>query len=1075
MSIDSSDKPSGNSHTFELLPAQKDIFLDQQVFKDVPLYNIGGYVEFRGNLDIDSLISAHHILMSSADIFSLRVRASTQGVEQFSSTPPDKLDFKDFSRNDDPQSAALSHITISYQKPFSLDGPSLFRIGILHLEKNRYWYYGIAHHVLLDGWGFSNWVQALTNIYNQISENRECDYSNIPFLSILPDEMEYLESHRYKNDRKYWLDRFSNFPQKLMNEKYPHARTGLTAKSGRVLRQIDQERFSIHREYAQSQGVSVVQLYLAALYIYYSCTTGNDDIVFGIPIHNRRSQISKKVIGTLLSVCPTRLKFSPSQSGRNLIAGILKLQRQDLRHQRYPISHLSSDLELRSKGLARLFDVSFNYQLLDYSVQIPGLSVKTTYLTNNFEQTPLTFTICDYGQQQDIELQLDFNHVYMNQVEANLMMSRWLSIVEQLIENDECAICDYQLVSADDWKILKSVNPPPTPITSDLLSLLEAQALRYPHQSAVEFEGGELTYRALIDKVDNMAANLLDFGVSSGSRVGVCLPRSSDLLIAFLAVLKAGASYVPLDPEFPEKRLFLMDEIARLNLVISDNSNKENVGSINFGDDRRVISIGSLKEGRSQGRNIFPTRKADDAAYILFTSGSTGVPKGVEVTHEALINFLLSMKQNPGFSGSDRLLAVTTTSFDIAGLELYLPLICGGTVVIASSSSVKSGPLLSELIRAKKISVMQATPATWKMMLEAGWEGSGKLKILCGGEALPGSLASNLLQRSQSLWNMYGPTETTIWSSVKRIEHENNINIGHPIQNTTVFVLDDKRRQVPIGERGKLYIGGKGLAKGYFDRPDLTAERFSNWNDRDGRQHYLYNTGDLARVNEKGELEYLGRNDFQIKLRGYRIEVTDVEASIISFPAVTDCLVDLRQRVTDPSTEFLAAYYTANRIIDDQELRSHLSERLPAYMIPTAFVPLNSFKLTLNGKKDRTALPQPSANNLIRRQRRKPNDELEAKIVKVWLEILGVEEICVEQNLFEQGVTSLDMVRAGKILEERFDKSLTTVNLFEYPNIRALAQHFNNSSQDQESTAPETKKENKLLARRARVSDEASI
>lgn len=1077
MPADSLEKSGEISHTFELLPAQRDIFLDQQLYKDVPLYNIGGYVDFRGSLDIDILIAAHRFLMRSADAFSMRVRACSRGVEQFSATPPEKLDLQDFSERENAEFTALSHIANRYQAPFSLDGTPLFRVGILRLSADRCWYYGIAHHVMLDGWGFSNWVKALADIYRQTRDTGECDLQGVSFLSLLPDEVQYFQSGRYKRDREYWEDRFSSLPQKLLMEKYPATRCGLVAASGRARRQVNQDDFARHRAYAQSRGGSVVQLYLAALYIYFSRVTDNDDIVFGVPIHNRRTQSTKRVIGTLLSVCPTRLNFPSTLTGESLFAGILQVQRQDLRHQRYPIGHLNGDLELRRSGLTRLFDISFNYQLLDYAIEVPGLATETTYLTNGFEQTPLTFTICDFGPQQDIELQLDFNHAYLNQVEADLMMSRWLSIVEQLIEKGERAIGDFDLLSENDRRILAAVNPVPTPTDEDVVSLIENRATARPNFPAVEFDERSLTYRQLMDEVDDMAARLLSLGIGTGNRVGVCLPRSADLLIVLIAAMKAGACYVPMDPEFPAKRLTLMHEIARLDLVIADDEMATHPASINSGDSGRVVSLRTLREGSASAEGVFPTRSPDDAAYILFTSGSTGVPKGVEISHRALANFLLGMRENPGFDANDRLLAVTTTSFDIAGLELYLPLVAGGTVVIANARSVRNGFLLNDLIGAKEISVMQATPATWQMMLEAGWEDSRKIRVLCGGEALPESLAGELLKRSTSLWNMYGPTETTIWSCIRRIERADYVNIGRPIRNTEVHVLDSAMRPVPVGERGVLYIGGEGLARGYFDRPDLTAERFATWRDPGGDEHRLYNTGDVVRFNDNGELEYLGRNDFQIKLRGFRIETADIEAAVVSYPTITDCLVDLRQRAASPHAEYLAAYYTAEETVDSGRLRAHLSERLPAYMIPSAFVRLERFQLTLNGKKDRAALPEPDFRNVVQQRRSAASDEMEARIVDVWREILGMEDICVEQNLFEQGVTSMDIVRAGKLLEERFGKPLTAVNLFEFPNVRALADYLNEAPppQNQADSAREAKKENRLLARRARINDEAAI
>ncbi len=1076
------EKP-GSLPTYQLLAAQQDIFLDQQVFKNVPLYNIGGYVDFNGELDMRTLVDAHRQLMKSADAFSLRIRVSHQGVVQHLGDPPESLDLVDFSDATDAETVALERIKESYARSFQFDDEPSFRSGLIKLSAVRYWYYGIAHHVFLDGWGFSNWAKALVDIYRQLQETGGADLQAVPFLSLLPEEAQYARSLRYSNDKRYWNEKFQTLPPKLLTEKYHRKSERSTAvPSGRASLTLGQRCFEEHKAFAQSQGGSAAQLYLTALYIYFSRVSGCTDIVFGIPTHNRRTWAAKQVIGTTLSFCPTRLSFPGEIAGAKLLAEIIRVQRHDMRHQRYPLGHLHTDLGLRSSHLSRLFDISFNYQLLDYTFEIEGVSGKAYYLTNGFEQTPLTFTICDYGPQQDVELQLDYNLAYLSKEEAELLISRWLLLVEQLIVDSMPTLDQYNLLCDGDRKLLRHFNGEVSLETDeDFFSLFEKRAKQNPRCPAVEFGDRALDYGQLLEAVDSAAARLTRLGIGSGSRVGVCLPRSEDLLTVLMAVVRTGACYVPMDPEFPAKRLALMCEVAELDLVVVGDDFGSRLPTLGDRLDGRVVTLDGLKQIQVADADFkFPSLAPDDSAYILFTSGSTGVPKGVEVSHRALSNLLLSMSERPGLGAEDRLLAVTTVSFDIAGLELYLPLVVGGTVVIADSQSVRNGYRLNELVARKRITAMQATPSTWQIMLEAGWPAGVKIKAFCGGESLPDTLAIELLERTTSLWNMYGPTETTIWSCVHQVVKHERISIGRPIRNTEIYLLDENLQQLPVGERGLLYIGGEGLAKGYYKRPDLTVERFVDWQNEDGTGRRIYNTGDIARLGSDGNLEYLGRSDYQIKLRGFRIETADVESAIASFPGIVDCLVDLRARQSSPgNAEHLVAYYTAEVAIDEGSLRTHLADFLPGYMIPTAYLRLDRFALTLNGKKDRSALPQPLLTASARADRVPAKNELEARIASVWCDILGTEDLSVEQNVFELGATSLDMVRAGKLLEERLDTPLTTINLFEFPNVRALANYLANVAPLSERNEPQAEQvsagKNRLLARRTRISYEAAV
>jgi amino acid adenylation domain-containing protein len=520
--------------------------------------------------------------------------------------------------------------------------------------------------------------------------------------------------------------------------------------------------------------------------------------------------------------------------------------------------------------------------------------------------------------------------------------------------------------------------------------LIENQVERTPDRVAAVFEAERLTYAELNARANRLAHYLQGLGVGPDTRVGVSLERSLEMLVAVLGVLKAGGAYVPLDPSYPEDRLAYMVEDSRMPVLISEARLAERLSVrppsvVCLDSDREEIakqSAGNLPNASATSENL---------AYVLYTSGSTGRPKGVQIPHRAVVNFLCTMARQPGLTAEDTLVAVTTLSFDISGLELYLPLVTGARVVLASSEVASDGTRLAELMGGSGVTVMQATPATWRLLIEAGWPGDRRLKILCGGEALSRPLADELLERCGELWNMYGPTETTIWSTVWKVEPgEGPILIGHPIGNTQAYILDANLQPVPASVAGELYVGGEGLARGYLNRPELTAQAFIPDPFRDTPGARLYRTGDLVRYRRNGEIEYLGRIDHQVKIRGFRIELGEVETVLASHPEIKETVVMAREDT--PDAKRLVAYFTPSpgHAPTTPELRRFLKEKLPDYMLPSAFVRLNALPRTPNGKIDRRALPPPDQERPeLDKAYVAPRNAAERKLAAIWEDILG--------------------------------------------------------------------------------------
>jgi amino acid adenylation domain-containing protein len=579
--------------------------------------------------------------------------------------------------------------------------------------------------------------------------------------------------------------------------------------------------------------------------------------------------------------------------------------------------------------------------------------------------------------------------------------------------------------------------------------LFASQVQATPDAIAVSFEDTELTYGELETRACQLAHHLQKLGARRGALVGIALDRSVDMLVSLFAVLKTGGAYVPLDPNYPRNRLAYMAKDAGIELLLTQQHLAETlpVGSarvVRCDSDWPVIA-------KEEGRFFASPAQPDDLAYVIYTSGSTGKPKGVEIPHCAVVNFLASMAHEPGLTSMDRLLAVTTLSFDIAGLECFLPLTVGARVILASRDVVTDGARLLELLSKSDATLMQATPATWRLLLDAGWKpGAKSLKILCGGEALPGALARQLLERCGSLWNMYGPTETTIWSTIHRVEGADSATtpIGRPIANTQVYVVDSELHPVPLGTEGELLIGGDGVARGYHNQPGLTAEKFvpDPFGPTPGGR--LYRTGDLVRYRHDGILEFLGRIDHQVKIRGFRIELGEIESVLGTHPAVLESVVVAQEDAS--GRKRLIAYLRADRrqVPSALELRRFLKEKLPNYMIPSAFVVLEVFPRTPNGKIDRRGLPAPERERpdpekvLVR-----PRNLLEQQLAELWEESLGVRPIGVTDNIFDLGADSLLTARMLVRIHERLNRHVSPGIFFEAPTIEQLARQLGDQEQ----------------------------
>ena len=595
------------------------------------------------------------------------------------------------------------------------------------------------------------------------------------------------------------------------------------------------------------------------------------------------------------------------------------------------------------------------------------------------------------------------------------------------------------LTIAERQQLLVEWNRTEAPYPRDrcLHQLFEEQVDRAPDAIAVVFEDKQLSYRQLNERANRLAHHLQRLGVGPDTLVALCMERSLEMVVGLLGILKAGGAYVPLDPSYPSERLAFMLRDSGALLLLTHQLLRDQLesGSHNV----KVLCLdadwGTIAKSATQNPKCGAT--PENLAYVIYTSGSTGEPKGVEIRHRNLANVLCAMAREPGVTPGDKLLAVTTISFDIAALEIFLPLIAGAQVEVAPAPELPDGFALRQRLERSGATVMQATPATWGMLIEAGWSGDRELRALCGGEAIAPALADGLLMRSKEVWNVYGPTEATIWSSFDRIRTGQPITIGRPIANTQFYVVEKSGHSVPIGVPGELLIGGDGVARGYFRRRQLTAERFiANPFSREAGAR-LYKTGDLVRRLPSGAIEFLGRLDYQVKIRGFRIELGEIESVLAAHPAVREVVVLAREDT--PGEKRLVAYFCGEEDVAATALRADLERALPEYMVPAAYVRLGALPLTPNGKLDRRALPAPGDHAFGARVYEPPKGPIETAIAAIWAKFLHLERVGRHDDFFKLGGHSLMALRVIGEISKAMKARVPVPAFFQNSTIERLA------------------------------------
>lgn len=1028
-------------------------FLHELEEEQQALYNVSKAFELHGPLDIRALeqsvaaiVRRHEVLRTT---FAMRNGAPVQTILTDARVPFSIEDLQDLSQQDQADSVQ-QFAAEEAQRPFDLAQGPLLRVLLLRLAPTEHVLLLTMHHIVSDAWSTGIFFQELAHGYHACLTGEPVSLPDLPiqYADFAVWQRNWLQGDRLERLAAYWKNQLEAIPP-LLELPIEHSRPAIQSFQGKTLRfSLDAVLCQKLTILSQQAGATLSMTLLAAFVILLARYSGGNDIVVGSPIANRRHPVLESLIGFFVNTLVLRVNISGNPTFFDALQRVQQVTLEAYERQDLPFERLVEILQPeRNLHSSPLFQVMFVFQNAPKThIELSGLTVKAIEFDPGTAKFDLTLGFTE-TEQGTLEGAIEYATDLFDAETIKRMIGHLQTILTGIVQDPRKRISDLSLLTHEErQQIVEQWNDTQVSyaVQGFLPDLFEAQAQRSPDAIAVVFDKARLTYQELNQRANHVAHYLRSLGVGPEVLVGMFVERSLEMMVGLLGILKAGGAYVPLDPEFPQARLQFMLENSGVAVLLTQKALEKKLPP---NQAQRVFLDADWENiAVTSESNPLSGLHGENLAYVIYTSGSTGLPKGVQITHNALRNFLLSMRQYVGITARDVLLAVTTLSFDIAGLELFLPLIVGATVVVADRETTLDGRRLSEHLEQYGVTIMQATPATWRLMLASGWRNTPGLQVLCGGEALPRELAAQLLNCVASLKNVYGPTETTIWSSLHQAAASDQIiPIGRPIGNTQFYILDTAFTPAPIGVPGELYIGGSGLARGYFTRPDLTAEKFVPHPLSSIPGERLYRTGDRARYLPDGNIQFLGRSDYQVKIRGFRIELGEIEAVLSVCPAIRQAVVAVQGE--DLSNKRIAAYLVPDGdSVSIEALQEFLKAKLPDYMIPSVFVFLDALPLTPNGKIDRRALPAPGLERpRLQMQYVAPRTPVEELLAGIWSDLLELEHIGIHDNFFHSGGHSLLGTQLISRVSQAFGVHLPLRALFDRPTVAGLAELIANN------------------------------
>jgi amino acid adenylation domain-containing protein len=933
------------------------------------------------------------------------------------------------------------------ERRFDFENGPLARFVLVEQRKDVNLLILSAFHGIVDGWSVSLFFEEVCNCYSEFLEggSGQLAQPSHHYSDYAAAERAWLESNQGVSALEFWKSELQNPPGMLQYAGSSHRERPDCESQGEVTCWIESNMFervvSMSGSLRATPFMTLLSAFVAVLPIYFE----NRDVIVSTVTAGRGDPGFERTIGCCMNTVPLRIECDKRLTFKDLVAKVRSTCVRALDHAKVPFARIVREIQPQRRGFQNaLSQVMFSLRkqsLVQYTLR--NIRLESVQVKTRGARADLFFDL-EIAENR-ICVSVEYSKEFTDEKTVRRLLRNYVSILANALDDPNRSLLEISKPLPEDealvaqWGRCSRVSEIPRQCVH---CLVESQAVRTPDAHAIEHFEGYITYAQMNAEADFIARRLRDCGVAREDVVAVCGRRSPMMIITLLAILKAGAAYLPLNPDDPPSRVADVVAGAAAKVIVSIGGFQDKLMSAGA----PILEIDPQYRG-SEGRKAeFAAMMSwdcendpDNLAYVIFTSGSTGKPKGVEVPHRALSNVLISFQRDPGFAAADRMLWTTNLSFDIAALEIFLPLISGGTVIVSTSDVSTDAFALAEDLEKYHPTFVQGTPTMWRCLVDSGWAGNTHGRVLSGGESLSEALSGELRKRAKEVWNVYGPSETTVWSTAFRQDEDTRISIGKPIANTRIYILDDDLDPVHVGALGELYIAGAGLARGYLSQPQTTAERFIP--DPFFQGERMYRTGDLARWVDPGILQFHGRNDSTVKLRGIRIDLGEIETTIRQLPQIGGAAVVLDKQSDENAR--LVAYvipYPGVRV-DRAILLRQLEERLPRYMIPAKIIELARFPLTVGGKLDRTKLPKADwqSPDEVRSLERAPQTETEQKLSEIWRNVLERPDVQTNQSFFDLGGHSLLATKIIVRVRTEFSVDVTVSDLFDGPSVSAFA------------------------------------
>lgn len=1036
---------------------QKRLWILNQIDPKNPSYNIPFTYRLKGKLNVDIFEKSLAILFDRHSILRSSVK-SDKGepyciIRNLKKIPVEKLDYSSL-KEDEADRRIQDFFTLESRNIFDIEQGPLFRLFLVKLMDDEYIFHMTVQHIVFDGWSWGIFAGELRQIYNDLLNGRKPGLAPLQnqYYDIANWQINHLSDDIFKDSIEYWKTQLKGHPSEI-NFPFDRLRNkSLSGYGGREQLKLDDDLSDKIRTLSRGENSTTFMIMLAAFGLLLNKYSGDDDICIGVPTANRENSKFEKLIGLFVNTLIIRLRINESTNFIDLLRAVRHTTLEALAHNDLPFEKLIEVLQPERKiNINPITQILFAYQNTPRPpLDLEGITPERVLIKDTV--SPLDITFYAWENAGTIEGEIEFNSDLLDHETIFRMKENFIFLLKSIIEDPEKKLSEISLISENEKMKLDGFNNTEVPVPQCMIQdFFERQAVMVPDKTAIISGSKKLTYRELDEQSNKLSNHLIHLGVIPGDIVGIYLERSSWMVISILGILKAGCCYLPLDTSFPPDRLRFIVSDAGIKAIITGKSLKDNLR--HFTDSLSVI-IDDKKNKTENYSAEKPDLQPDPQllAYILYTSGSTGKPKGVKVHHQAVVNLINSMSKTPGINKNDTLLAVVTLTFDMSVFELFLPLSNGATIVVANGQDLRNGQTLISLIDKYKITILQAAPSLFFLLLASGWKGKKDLKALCGGEALTSGLVNLILPKVGELWNCYGPTETTVFSTLTRIaDSDSKILIGRPVDNTRIYILDKDDNMLPAGVMGEIGIGGMGVSKGYLNQPSLTSEKFIQLNDGD----LVYKTGDRGRYLKDGNVELFGRIDNQIKIRGIRIEPGEIELLISKIEGINEAVVKL-QKFGENDDRLVAFLNVSDNFSNNiRNINDHIKKELPAFMVPAAYKILKEFPRTSSGKIDRKAIFLDPGELVSKGKVDLPDLTPSEKIIReIWCSTLKTHDISVGDNFFEVGGNSLLAISVFSKIESEFNISLGLRVFFDSPRIKDLGEIIDIAKQNMSDNMP---------------------